>query len=243
MLGQAYGTFLQEVFPGVVTHSANYGLVGMAAVFAGAARAPITAVIILFELTGDYSVILPLMAAVVISTVVSELLSKETIYTFKLRRRGIDLRAGKGDGLMRQIRVEQAMTTDLLLLPHTLTVAEAIKTLSQTRKFAVLVVDETGALQGVMLASEIEEAGLSQQGEEPLSALISTPAVSIFADEPLSEAMRRMGIHDQKALPVLARGDDRHPIGLLSRDDIFQAYSVALLAKPSEMGVPLDRSG
>jgi CIC family chloride channel protein len=243
MLGQAYGTFLQEVFPGVVTHTANYGLVGMAAVFAGAARAAITAVIILFELTGDYAVILPLMAAVVISTVVSELLSKETIYTLKLRRRGIDLRAGKGDGLMRQIRVEQAMTTDLLLLPHTLTVAEAIKTLSQTRKFAVLVVDETGALQGVMLASEIEEAGLSQRGEEPLSALISTPAVSIFADEPLSEAMRRMGIHDQKALAVLARGDDRHPIGLLSRDDIFQAYSVALLAKPSEMGVPLDRSG
>jgi len=142
MLGQAYGTFLREVFPGVVTHPANYGLVGMAAVFAGAARAPITAVIILFELTGDYAVILPLMAAIVISTVVSELLSKETIYTLKLRRRGIDLRAGKGDGLMRQIRVEQAMTTDLLLLPHTLTVAEAIKTLSQTRKFAVLVVQE-----------------------------------------------------------------------------------------------------
>jgi CIC family chloride channel protein len=234
MLGEAYGTFLQGIFPTVVTHPGNYGLVGMAAVFAGAARAPITAVIILFELTGDYSVILPLMAAVVISTVVSEVLSKDTIYTLKLRRRGIDLRAGKGDVLMNQIRAEQAMTTDLLMLPHTLPVAEAIKKLKQTHQWAVLVVDETGVLLSMLVASEIEEAGLSERGEEPLAALISTPAVAIFADETLDEAMRRMGVHDQKALPVLTRGGGRYPIGLLSRDDIFQAYSVALFAKPAE---------
>ena len=234
MLGQAYGTVLQGLFPTVVTHPGNYGLVGMAAVFAGAARAPITAVIILFELTGDYSVILPLMAAVVISTVVSELMTKETIYTLKLRRRGIDLRTDKGDELMHQIRAEQAMTTNLMLLPHTLTVAEAVKKLKQTHQWTVLVIDEAGALVGTLVASEIEEAALSERGEEPLSALISAPAVSICADEPLSEAMRRMGVHDQKILPVLARGDGRHPLGLLSRDNIFQAYSVALLAQPAE---------
>lgn len=234
MLGEAYGTFFQGVFPGVVTHPGNYGLVGMAAVFAGAARAPMTAVIILFELTGDYSVILPLMAAVVMSTAVSELLSKETIYTLKLRRRGIDLRAGKGDGLLHQIRAEQAMTTNLLLLPHTLTVAEAIKKLKQTHQWAVLVVDESGALLGVLVASEIEEALLSSRGQETLAALISIPAVSVFADEPLSEAIRRMGVHDQKILPVIARESGRHPLGLLSQDDIFQAYSVALLAQPAE---------
>jgi CIC family chloride channel protein len=234
MLGEAYGTFLQGVFPGVVTHPGNYGLVGMAAVFAGAARAPITAVIILFELTGDYSVILPLMAAVVISTIVSEMLGKETIYTLKLKRRGINLRTGKADGLMQQIPVGQAMTTELLLLPHLLTVAEAVRKLKQTHEWAVLVVDEAGALVGLLTANEIEEAVLAERGEETLAALISTPAVAIFADETLDEAMWRMGVHDQKALPVLERSDGRHPIGLLSRDDIFQAYSVALLAKPAE---------
>ena len=134
------------------------------------------------------------------------------------------------------------MTKEMLLLPHTLTVAETIRKLKQTHQWVVLVVDETGALLGMLEAGEIEEAGLSERGEEPLSALISTPAVSIFVDETLSEAMRRMGVHDRKALPVLARGDGRHPIGLLSRDDIFQAYSVVLLAKPveAEKGVSLD---
>ncbi|MBO0789630.1 MAG: chloride channel protein, partial [Ktedonobacteraceae bacterium] len=218
----------------VVTHPGNYGLVGMAAVFAGAARAPITAVIILFELTGDYSVILPLMAAVVISTIVSELLSKDTIYTLKLRRRGIDLRTGKGDGLMRQISVEQAMTTDLMVLPHTLTVAEAMMQLKQTHQWAVLVVDDAGALVNVLMVHDLEEAVVALRGEELLGTIISTPADAIFLDETLEEAMRRMGVHDHKVLPVLARGDGRHPVGLLSRDDIFQAYSVALLAKPIE---------
>jgi CIC family chloride channel protein len=63
----------------------------MAAVFAAAGRAPITAVLIVFELTGDYSIILPLMLAVVVATGLSRLLSEDTIYTLKLRRRGIDI--------------------------------------------------------------------------------------------------------------------------------------------------------
>jgi len=80
----------------------------------------------------------------------------------------------------------------------------------------------------------VEEAVLDERGEETLTALVSTPATAIFADESLDEAIRRMGVSDQKALPVLARGNARHPIGLLNRDDIFQAYSVALLAKQAE---------
>jgi chloride channel protein, CIC family len=231
MLGEAYGTFLQSVFPGLVTHPSNFGLVGMGAVFAGAARAPITAIIILFELTGDYSVILPMMIAVVISTIVAELFGKETIYTLKLRRRGIELRTGKGDDLMRRIPVSQAMTTELLVLPRTLTVASATVRLKQNHHWAVLVVDEAGALVGLLMANNIEEAVLEGRGEETLAAIISTPPETVFADERLDEAIRRMGVHDQKALPVVARGNSRHPIGILSRDDIFQAYSVARLSE------------
>ncbi len=203
----------------------------MAAVFAGAARAPITAIIILFELTGDYSVILPLMAAVVISTIVSEILGKETIYTLKLKRRGIELRKGVADDLMRRIPVSQAMTTELLMLPRTLTVAQATVRLKQTHQWAVLVVDEAGALVGLLMAHEIEEAILEERGEETLAAIVSHPPETIFADEPLDEAIRRMGVHDQKMISVVARGNARHPIGILSRDDIFTTYSAARLSE------------
>ena len=87
MLGTAFG-FADLIFHGAVAPAGAYGLVGMGAVFAGAARAPITAVIIIFELTGDYTIILPLMVAIVAAAGLSSLLSKDTIYTLKLRRRG-----------------------------------------------------------------------------------------------------------------------------------------------------------
>ena len=83
MLGTAFGTAANALLPGFTAPPGAYGLVGMAAVFTGAARAPITAVIILFELTGDYRIILPLMLAVVLSTLVSEALSRDTIYTLQ----------------------------------------------------------------------------------------------------------------------------------------------------------------
>ncbi|MHA6759695.1 chloride channel protein [Streptacidiphilus sp. PAMC 29251] len=87
MLGSAFGAAAHDLAPGIAGPVGAYGLIGMGAVFAGAARAPITAVIILFELTGEYTIILPLMTAIVLATLVSRALSRDTIYTAKLRRR------------------------------------------------------------------------------------------------------------------------------------------------------------
>lgn len=92
-LGAAFGQAFSAVAPGVTGAPGAYALIGMGAVFAGSARAPITAVLIVFELTGEYSVILPLMTAVVLATGLSHLLSRDSVYTAKLSRRGIDLDA------------------------------------------------------------------------------------------------------------------------------------------------------
>jgi chloride channel protein, CIC family len=94
MAGTAFGMVVHALFPALPVSPGAYGLVGMAAVFAGASHAPITALVIVFELTGQYSIILPLMAAVALSTGISHLVSRETIYTLKLLRRGVDIGAG-----------------------------------------------------------------------------------------------------------------------------------------------------
>jgi len=91
MLGSAFGLGVHGLLPGATASAGAYGLVGMAAVFAAAGRAPITAILIVFELTGDYRIILPLMLAVVVAAGLSHLLSADSIYTLKLRRRGIDI--------------------------------------------------------------------------------------------------------------------------------------------------------
>ncbi len=92
-LGSAYGAVAHSLLPGLAVAAGAYGLVGMGAVFAAAARAPITAVLVIFELTGDYTVILPLMVAVVVATTLANAITHETIYSLKLRRRGIVLGA------------------------------------------------------------------------------------------------------------------------------------------------------
>ena len=106
MLGAAYGAVVHQLVPGEAGPAGAYALVGMGAVFAGAARAPITAVVILFELTGEYSIILPLMLAIVLATGISRLLTQDTIYTLqaaaprhrprRARRRAAALDGGLG---------------------------------------------------------------------------------------------------------------------------------------------------
>ena len=91
MLGSSFGSFLHLLFPGISVSPGAFALVGMAAVFAGAAQAPISAILILFEMTGDYKIMLPLMIACVISTLVVKWISSDSIYTMKLSRRGIDI--------------------------------------------------------------------------------------------------------------------------------------------------------
>jgi CIC family chloride channel protein len=91
MLGAAFGDGVHALIPATGGSIGAYALVGMGAVFAGAARAPITAAVIMFELTGEYTIILPLMLAVVVATAISSVLSKDTVYTRKLLRRGIDI--------------------------------------------------------------------------------------------------------------------------------------------------------
>lgn len=108
--GTAFGLAAAAAFPALHLNPGAFGLVGMAAVFAGAAHAPITAVLIVFELTGDYALILPLMAAVVLATGLSHLVSRDTIYSLKLRRRGIDLAADTPtDEALRRVTVGEVM--------------------------------------------------------------------------------------------------------------------------------------
>ena len=104
MTGAAFGTVVHAIAPDSGGSLGIYALVGMGAAFAGAARAPITAVLILFELTGEYTIILPLMLAIVLATGVSNLVSQDTIYTRKLLRRGIDIDE-PADGRMGRRRV------------------------------------------------------------------------------------------------------------------------------------------
>jgi CIC family chloride channel protein len=223
MAGTAFGTVLHHLAPGLAGPPGAYGLIGMGAVFAGAARAPITAVMIIFELTGDYRVILPLMAAIVLATALSSRLAPDTIYTLKLRRRGIDILRGRETSLMEVIRVADAMTPLPEPLAPDAPLDAMIARLSEEARDALPVVDATATYRGAVTSREVEAAARENVLDATAQALaVATP--SLRADEQLDGALQTLVDHDRTGLPVVST-DGSHLVGWVTHRDVLRAYA------------------
>ena len=231
MFGEAFGTLMQKFYPSLIFHPSNFGLVGMAAVFTGAARAPITAIIILFELTGNYAIILPLMAAIVISTIVSESLSKETIYTLKLKRRGIDIYADRTSDIMKKLKVHQAISTNFIILKDVTIVTKAIDRLKRKSHHAILVKDKKNNIIGIVTLYELEQEVINSNEKTTLKEIIRSQPSPLYEYESLADAVRKMEAYDQKILPVFSSKESIKPTGVINHETVFKAYSQALLAE------------
>ncbi len=205
MLGSAFGQSLHAVIPELSGPAGAYGLIGMGAVFAGAARAPITAVIIMFELTGEYTIILPMMAAIVLATGVSHFLTGDTIYTLKLRRRGIDLSA------MAQTTAVKAASRPVAsfmgpvpeAVMATAPLLEAAEILARVNQSVLPVVDADGAYAGCITARSVTDdlaRGVSE--DTPAGDVAERPDV-VKVDALLDEAIALLHDTESAAVPVL----------------------------------------
>jgi chloride channel protein, CIC family len=225
MLGSAFGAVIHQIAPSVTTSPGAYGLVGMGAVFAGAARAPITAVIILFELTGEYSIILPMMTAIVAATLISRRLSADTIYSLKLRRRGIDLDAPQADARL-TATVATVMEPVPEVLADGLEVEEASMLLALSGHGVLPVADSRGAYRGVVTARAAAEALTSARAghqEAPVRvgdlAELPTP---VTADMPVAQALQLLVNSPGTGLPVLD-GAKSSLVGWITHQSVLAA--------------------
>jgi chloride channel protein, CIC family len=223
MLGTAYGVVMHHLLPGVVGPAGAYGLVGMGAVFAGAAQAPITSVIIIFELTGDYRIILPLMSAIVLAAGISSFLTRDTIYTLKLRRRGINIRRGRAANLMEVLTVADAMQPIPKALTQDLALSEIIARFTEDGRDALPVVDERGAFLGIVTSHQVEQAMRDNALDAVAGSLVlATPTLS--PDQTLEQALGLLVHRDASGLPVLSPGGG-NVVGWLTHRDLLRAYN------------------
>jgi CIC family chloride channel protein len=239
MLGSAYGAGVHHLLPHATAAPGAYGLVGMGAVFAGAARAPITAVIIIFELTGDYRIILPLMFAIALSAGVSSLLTRDTIYTLKLRRRGIDVMRGRGANLMQLLRVSEAMRPLPPAVPADMPLNEAIARLTETADDGLPVVDGDGRYCGTLTAEQIEQA-MRENALDATAGALAQDLPALTTDQTLEDALGAL-LRGRSGLPVV-EPHERRPVGWLSHVDVLRAYNTRL-QQGLHQGVPTTTDG
>jgi CIC family chloride channel protein len=226
MLGGTVGTVAHHLFPAYTATPGAYALVGMGAVFAGIVRAPMTSVLMIFEMTQDYAVIVPLMIANLVSLFIASRLQHEPIYEALAVQDGIHLPTAKTRQRSRQRQAVGIMQIASQLLPAEITVREALEQAPSSEFRTWLVMDRRGVV-GVINFARLERE-LGEGADKKLGELVD-PLVfpHVHPDQGLDLALERMGANQIEILPVVNRADVHKLEGILTLRDVLDSYGVS----------------
>jgi CIC family chloride channel protein len=221
MTGAIFGDIVHVFLPGTGGSTGAYALIGMGAVFAGAARAPITAVVILFELTGEYTIILPLMLAIVLATGISHVISHDTVYTRKLLRRGIDIDE-PADAALRRRPVSGVMTDPPPVVGTEASLRSVAARFASTGAGSLPVADALGRYLGTIAAHDLMDALAS--GEDTSVEALTVSITPLRPGAPIGDALKQLdtGID---AVPV--QDNEGSIVGWVRHRDMLGALSAA----------------
>jgi len=233
MAGGFFGSIAHGVFPEVIASPGAYSIVGMGAVVAGTTHGPLSAILILFEMTGDYKIILPLMIACIISTLTSGQFLKDSIYTLKLGRRGVNIRAGKEVNVLRSIPVKDVMNPKPETIPESLNLGKIAEQITKSKYNSFPVVNGKGHLSGILSFMDYRDAAFDENLKDLVVARdLATPdVITVSYDDNLYDALEKITKEDFSLLPVVSPDDPSHLVGILTRRDIIGAYNKAITKK------------
>lgn len=233
MTGGFYGTMIHHFFPGVTASPGAYSIVGMGAIVSATTHGPLTAILMLFEMTGDYKIILPLMITCIISTLAGGRMLKESIYTLKLIRRGVDIRAGKEVNVLRSIPVKDVMNSDVETLPENLSMGRLSERISKSNHNSFPVLNEGGELTGMLSFIDYSDAVFDEHLKDlvVVKELATHNVVTIPLDGNLYDALEKITLKDYSILPVVSPDNPKELAGIVTRRDIIGAYNKAVIKK------------
>ena len=225
MLGGAFGTIVNHLFPDITASTGAYALVGMAAVNGACTLAPLSAIIILFELTNEYGIILPLMFTVVMATFISRKLSPESIYTEKLRRRGIMAHHGEDLNILRTIAVKDVIRHDEATIQDKSEFDELVRLVLETHRNVIFTVDENGRFTG---AINIQDFKYILSHPKELMRLhhitdFKQNLTPVLINQSLESVVDRFAESGFDRLPVV--DSQQHLVGSVIMSDIMRQYN------------------
>ncbi len=226
MLGGIVGNIAHNLLPAFVAAPGVYALVGMGTAFAGIVRAPMTSVVMIFELTRDYSVIVPLMISNLVSLFISSRLQKQPTYDVLASQDGIHLPSAESRSQAVQRQVLHAMRSPAIILDASMTPQQALEKVSVSELRAWPVSDSRG-VAGVVNLSALQQAAAEGDSKKLSDLLAGSEFPHVHADQSLAVALERMGMAHVDALPVVSRADVHKLEGIVALQDVLKFYGFA----------------
>tara|TARA_B100000686_G_C16771720_1_gene965611 strand:- start:1139 stop:2671 length:1533 start_codon:yes stop_codon:yes gene_type:complete len=227
MTGSAFGALTHTVFPGLTATPETYAVVAMGAVAGAVMQAPLTNILMLFEMTNDYTLILPIMATCIVASYVVQITRKHSIYFEKLLEKGINIQHGREVSVLNAIMVRDVMDRNVVCIPHDTPFKRILQTISFSKNLYFPVIDNDGKMTGILSFSDVREMML----EENLADLIvandlgTKEVIHLNPMNNLNEAMEVFAELDVEQLPVVEQGDPTKVIGMLTRGDVVNVYN------------------
>jgi CIC family chloride channel protein len=233
-VGGAFGVALRILFPALPISPESYALVGMGAVVAGATGAPITGILLVFEMTNDYAIVLPLMLAVVVCHATARRIERDDLYSGWLHRRGEHLVHGADRDVLSGLRVSDAYETDPVVVREGEPVATLLGHIGHRDQSVFPVVDEEGTYIGVLTTADLGAVARAGHALDDVlvAADVATPSATLSPGDSLLEAVRRMGVRGDASLPVVDPATGRL-LGVVSRSQVLSLYERAVASAPS----------
>ncbi|HUP01472.1 MAG TPA: chloride channel protein, partial [Gemmatimonadota bacterium] len=234
MLGGVFGAGLHGAFPGQTGTAGAYALAGMGGLVAGTTHAPFLAIIMIFELTQNYAIVLPLMLTSVVAYWTARTLRRTSIYTEELRRRGMVWEGTAQERLLRSLKVRHIMTTDVELYPEDLPLEQIVEVFQDSRKLQLYIGDPERRLLGIVELHEVKRVlGEEDEGYAPLviAADLLTEIPVVTPDDTLVEVNEKLWLRDLGQLPVVDDPEDRRFLGIVTRRDVLGAFDREVLKR------------
>ena len=236
MIGGAYGIVATLPFPHLSSGHGAYTLIAMGAVSAATLGAPISTILIIFELTGDYELTVGVMVAVVIASLITRIWHGPSFFTDQLHRRGLELQGGHDMAALRSLRVHDLMRQDHVCVKEGTSPATLRDRLRQAPLNELFVTDEQERLVGTITLEDLGDIAFDSTQDRKFCALDlarrSPPYLEMSDD--LQKAIRRFGEVDEGLLAVVDSADGMRLIGCLHERDVMRAYNNALVAQRAE---------
>jgi len=231
MFGGAFGLIFQKLAPGMISHPSAYSLAGMAALFAGTAQAPLNVMIMIPEMSNDYSLLPPIMLSSTTSFIIAWfILRGSSIYTLKLERRGVKLRMGR-TFVLENLKVEEVMTRKVISVRADMPLSALELLIEETRHHGFPVV-EHGKLIGIVTFADLTRVPKARRRKIKVKDILSRKLVVAYPDESVQSALDRMYENNIGRLLVVDREEPTRIVGIITRSDIVKAYEIATSRTP-----------